>query len=149
MKEQEKCIICENADELLEAINQHPKAVMHLSKRQIRILGREIAKAHREYVMNGFNSHNDMFRMNKDGSISLKKARSYEVLDVVKQMESIIVSQTIKELNPVVKSKVNECVSEWLNNGGIRVMITNSLRDAMTNCGNKLIESALQLEQSK
>lgn len=142
----EKCIICENADELLKALNEHPKAILHLSKRQIRRLGRELAKAYFDNIVDGFNRHkgNGFFMMNKDGSISLKKGYSFKVYDIVKEMESTVVAQTIRELNPVLESTVAESVSAWLDKGGANILVAESVAKAMKDCASKLIEAALQ-----
>ena len=42
MKETEKSIICTNADEVLKALNEHPKAILHLSKRQVRKMANDV-----------------------------------------------------------------------------------------------------------
>lgn len=146
MEEREKCIVCEGTDELLKAVNEHPKAILHLSKRQIRRLGQEIAKAHFNSVVAGFNKYSTNFYINEDGSICLKRNTKFPIRDVLKDLESDVTNQVIRELNPVIETNVNELVSKWLSAGGLQAMITNEVSRVMRDCGNKIIEAALRVK---
>ena len=147
-KLKDNVIICENAEEILKAINAHPNAVLHLTKRQIRRLGSELARSLFESVKDGFNYGSRCYKMNDDGTISPRETYSFMAGNVMRQVIDSATSKAQGTIRNEVQKVIDETVTQWVENGALNSMIEATVLQSIRDCGNKLISFAIKREEN-
>ena len=147
-KLKDNVIICENAEEILKAINAHPDAVLHLTKRQIRRLGGELSFRFFRQIKDGFNYGSSPYKMNDDGTISPKEGYSFLPGEVMKQVIDSAVSKATGLLAKELQQRVDSLIPQWMADGSINSMIEATMLQSIRDCGNKLISFAIKREEN-
>ena len=156
MKETEKSIICTNADEVLKAINEHPKAILHLSKRQVRKMANDVIIAIQRQLTadlhyDGFYG----FRINKDtGEVFVRPNYKYNTTELRKEIiedvrkslkaevELLVIQEYKKELHDCMK----QYLDRWTKKGIIEDMIVHNTQEAIRRSATNLIDFTLKKE---
>lgn len=156
MKETEKSIICENAEEVLKAINEHPKAILHLSKRQVRKLARDVIMAIQRQLMDDLHCDGFYgFTINKDTrEVAVRPSYKYDTTSLRKEIiedvrkslkaevELLVIQEGKKELNDCMKRYLDH----WTEKGIIKDMIVHNTQEAIRRSATNLIDFTLKKE---
>ena len=156
MKETEKSIICTNADEVLKAINEHPKAILHLSKRQVRKMANDVIIAIQRQLTadlhyDGFHG----FRINKNtGEVFVRPNYKYDTTELRKEIIEDVRNSLKAEIELLViqeyKKELYDCMKQyldrWAKNGIIEDMIVHNTQEAIRRSATNLIDFTLKKE---
>lgn len=154
MKETEKSIICTNADELLKALNDHPKAILHLSKRQVRKMANDVIIAIQRQLTSDL--HYDGFygfRINKDtGEVFVRPNYKYNTTELRKEIIEDIRKGLKAEVELTViqeyKKELHDCIKQyldhWTKTGTIEDMIVHNTQEAIRRSAANLIDFTLK-----
>ena len=156
MEIKEKCIICTNAEEVLKALNEHPKAILHLSKRQVRKMANDVIIAIQRQLTSDL--HYDGFggfRINKaTGEVFVRPNYKYSTDNLRKEIIEEIREKLKAEVTLMViqkyKKELHDCMQEyldhWTEKGVINDMIVSHTQEAIRRSATNLIDFALKKE---
>lgn len=152
----EKCIICENADEVLKALNEHPKAILHLSKRQVRKMANDVIIAIQRQLTSDLHYDGfEGFRINKDtGEVFVRPSYKYNTdnlrKQIIEEIRENLKSEVVLLVIQKYKKELHDCMQQyldhWTEKGIIKDMIISNTQEAIKRSAANLIDFTLKKE---
>lgn len=150
----EHTIVCQNTEAILEAIDRHPNAVMHLTKRQIHKLSAQLLKGMQAILEARLKTlytpaYNKPLYLTIDDQggllINFRKG-----LPISSDTTSTLLEKLMPKLKASVNTYMQQAADTYVSNtANIQWVIHDAMQRAFTKCATKLMEAALSVDSQQ
>ena len=150
----EHTIVCQNTEAILEAIDRHPNAVMHLTKRQIHKLSAQLLKGMQAILearlktmyTTGY-SKPLYITVDEQGGLLLNFCRG---LEVSRATTDTLIEKLMPKLKYSVHTHMQQAVDTYLKDTvNTEYIFYDAVKSAIIKCATKLMEAALSVDSQQ